>query len=33
MTPHAQSTTIRHEIVVEAPIERAFKVSTEDFGA
>ena len=33
MTTHAQSTSIRHEIVVEAPIERAFKVFTEDFGA
>ena len=26
------NTTVRHTIVVEAPIERAFKVFTEDFG-
>jgi uncharacterized protein YndB with AHSA1/START domain len=33
MTTPAQATSIRHEIVVEAPIERAFSVFTEDFGA
>ena len=33
MTTEAQATSVRHEIVVEAPIERAFKVFTEDFGA
>ena len=34
MTAHAQEdTSVRHEIVVEAPIERAFRVFTEDFGS
>ena len=33
MTTEAQGTSVRHEIVVEAPIERAFKDFTEDFGA
>ncbi len=28
-----QATVVRHEVVVEAPIERAFSVFTEDFGA
>jgi uncharacterized protein YndB with AHSA1/START domain len=32
MTAQAQETSIRTSIVVEAPIERAFKVFTEDFG-
>jgi len=31
MTTQAEQTTIRHEIVVDAPIERAFRVFTEDF--
>jgi uncharacterized protein YndB with AHSA1/START domain len=31
MTMHAQDTSVRHELVVEAPIERAFSVFTEDF--
>jgi uncharacterized protein YndB with AHSA1/START domain len=29
----AEGTTIRHEITVDAPIERAFAVFTEDFGS
>ena len=35
MSTHTQmtSTTVRSSIVVEAPIERAFRVFTEDFGA
>lgn len=33
MSTPAEATTIRHEIVVEAPIERAFSVFTNDFGA
>ena len=33
MTPSAQATSISHEIVVAAPIERAFSVFTGDFGA
>ena len=33
MTPQAQATSIRHEVVVEAPVERAFAVFTERFGA
>ena len=33
MTAAAQATSIRHEIVVEAPIERAFSVFTEGFGS
>jgi uncharacterized protein YndB with AHSA1/START domain len=32
MTAQAEATSIRRQIVVEAPIERAFKVFTEDFG-
>ena len=32
MTP-AMATTVQHSIVVEAPIERAFRVFTEDFGS
>jgi uncharacterized protein YndB with AHSA1/START domain len=31
MSTQAQATSIRHEIVVEAPVERAFKVFVEDF--
>ncbi len=31
MTTGAQATSVRHRIVVEAPIERAFSVFTEDF--
>jgi uncharacterized protein YndB with AHSA1/START domain len=31
MTTHAQETLIRTEIVVAAPIDRAFRVFTEDF--
>ena len=33
MTTPAQATTVHHEIVVNAPIERAFSVFTEDFGS
>ena len=33
MTQQAQATSVRHEIVVDAPIERAFSVFTEDFGS
>jgi uncharacterized protein YndB with AHSA1/START domain len=35
MSTHTQraATTVRSSIVVEAPIERAFRVFTEDFGA
>jgi uncharacterized protein YndB with AHSA1/START domain len=33
MTSPTQATAVRHEITVEAPIERAFTVFTEDFGA
>jgi uncharacterized protein YndB with AHSA1/START domain len=33
MTTSADATSIRHEVVVEAPIERAFSVFTERFGA
>jgi uncharacterized protein YndB with AHSA1/START domain len=33
MTTEAQATTVRTQIVVEAPIERAFRVFTEDFGS
>jgi uncharacterized protein YndB with AHSA1/START domain len=29
MSTHAQATTVRHEIVVETPAERAFRVFTE----
>jgi uncharacterized protein YndB with AHSA1/START domain len=32
-TPAEQATTVRHEVVVEAPIERAFSVFTNDFGS
>jgi uncharacterized protein YndB with AHSA1/START domain len=33
MTTPAEATSVRHEIVVNAPIERAFAVLTEDFGS
>jgi uncharacterized protein YndB with AHSA1/START domain len=33
MTAPATATSIRHEIVVQAPIERAFAVFTNDFGS
>jgi uncharacterized protein YndB with AHSA1/START domain len=33
MTTQAQETCVRTQIVVEAPIERAFSVFTEDFGS
>lgn len=33
MNTHAAKTSVKHSIVVEAPIERAFKVFTEDFGS
>ena len=33
MTAPAEATSIRHEIVVEAPLERAFSVFTDDFGS
>jgi uncharacterized protein YndB with AHSA1/START domain len=33
MTAPAEATSIRHEVVVEAPIERAFAVFTEGFGS
>jgi uncharacterized protein YndB with AHSA1/START domain len=29
MTPSAEATSIRHEVTVDAPIERAFAVFTE----
>ena len=32
MTTRAHRATVRHRIVVEAPIERAFQVFTADFG-
>ena len=32
MTTPAEATTVRHEVVVEAPLERAFSVFTDDFG-
>ena len=32
VTPEAQATAVRHQVVVDAPIERAFSVFTEDFG-
>ena len=32
MTASAEATSIRHDVVVEAPIERAFSVFTEGFG-
>jgi len=31
MTTRAESTSVRHDVVVEAPIERAFSVFTEEF--
>ena len=33
MTTQAEGTSVRSEIVVEAPVERAFRVFTEDFGS
>jgi uncharacterized protein YndB with AHSA1/START domain len=33
MTTPTRETTVHHEIVVNAPIERAFSVFTEDFGS
>jgi uncharacterized protein YndB with AHSA1/START domain len=33
VTTPAEATSIRHEIVVEAPIERAFTVFTDGFGS
>jgi uncharacterized protein YndB with AHSA1/START domain len=33
MTVRAEPTAVRHEIVVDAPPERAFSVFTDDFGA
>lgn len=33
MTTQAQETAVRSTIVVDAPIERAFRVFTEDFGS
>jgi uncharacterized protein YndB with AHSA1/START domain len=33
MTTQAHDTSVRRQIVVEAPIERAFRVFTEDFGS
>jgi uncharacterized protein YndB with AHSA1/START domain len=33
MTTQAQEASVRTQIVVEAPIERAFSVFTEDFGS
>jgi uncharacterized protein YndB with AHSA1/START domain len=33
MTTQAQAASVRTQIVVEAPIERAFRVFTEDFGS
>ncbi len=33
MSTHATDTSVNASIVVEAPIERAFKVFTEDFGS
>jgi uncharacterized protein YndB with AHSA1/START domain len=33
MTTQAQESSVRAQIVVEAPIERAFRVFTEDFGS
>jgi uncharacterized protein YndB with AHSA1/START domain len=32
MTTQAGATTVRHEVVVDVPIERAFSVFTRDFG-
>ncbi len=33
MSAQAEDTVVRSSIVVEAPIERAFRVFTEDFGS
>ena len=33
MTTQAQDTSVRAEIVVDAPVEHAFRVFTEDFGS
>jgi uncharacterized protein YndB with AHSA1/START domain len=33
MTTPAEATSVRHKVVVNAPIERAFSVFTEDFGS
>jgi uncharacterized protein YndB with AHSA1/START domain len=33
MNTHAAGTSVKQSIVVEAPIDRAFKVFTEDFGS
>ena len=33
MTESAEATSIRHQVTVDAPIERAFAVFTEDFGS
>ncbi len=33
MTTPAEATSVHHEIVVDAPIERAFSVFTQDFGS
>jgi uncharacterized protein YndB with AHSA1/START domain len=33
MSPEAAETSVRSSIVVEAPVERAFQVFTEDFGS
>jgi hypothetical protein len=33
MSTRASATAIRHEVVVEAPIERAFSIFTEGFGS
>ena len=33
MSTPAEATAVRHEVVVKAPIQRAFSVFTDDFGA
>lgn len=33
MTRSAEETSVRHQVTVDAPIERAFAVFTEDFGS
>jgi uncharacterized protein YndB with AHSA1/START domain len=33
MTTRTEGTAVRHHVVVEAPIERAFSVFTKDFGS
>jgi uncharacterized protein YndB with AHSA1/START domain len=33
MTTPAEATSVQHEVLVNAPIERAFSVFTEDFGS